>query len=245
MQLLGGVHIPQRDSSEGPTSRTLDRRGLADQVYEIVKARIMDLELGPGSRLNMDQVARAIGVSAIPVREAMARLAAEGLLRGEAYRGYTVRPRLEPQELRQLFAARRLIEGQAAAEGAARHDPRVVAELEHLETVMAAHPARGRYLDHRAHSAADGAFHRTIVASAANPWLVDMYGALHAHLHLSRLYPLLDDAERDVAGAATEHARIVAAYRSASDADARGAVLDHLIRSEARLAPYADHGASG
>lgn len=232
------MSLAQQANASGSASLgPLTRHALGNQVYERIKARIMDMEVAPGARLNMEQVARDFGVSPIPVREAMARLAAEGLLRGESYRGYTVTPWLIPEEFHSLFAARRLIEGHAAGEGAARGNPGVIADLERLQKVMATHPTGGRYLDYRAFSAADAQFHQTIVGSAGNPWIIDMYRALNAHLHLSRLYPVLPETDRDFAEATAEHARITAAYRRGSGAEARDAVLEHLAQSGARLAP--------
>lgn len=226
---------------ESHGSSPLKRRGLGDQVYECIKARIMDMEVIPGAHLNMEHMARELGTSPIPVREAMARLAAEGLLKWEPFRGYTVTPCLSPEQFRSLFTARRLIEGYAAFHGAALGLRDEINEMEHLQQIMETHPLGDRYMDYRTFSNADAKLHLIIVRSCQNPWLVDMYRVLNAHLHLSRLYASLRETERDFSEATAEHARIIGAYRRENGAEAREAVLEHLTRAEARLAPGTQH----
>lgn len=63
---------------------------LADTVYESLKARIMEQVYAPCERLNIDALALKLGVSPTPVREALARLAAERLVTFEAFKGYRV-----------------------------------------------------------------------------------------------------------------------------------------------------------
>ena len=54
---------------------------LLEQVYELLKEQIIDRVYGPGDKLNIDAIAREMKVSSTPVREALARLVAEGSLR--------------------------------------------------------------------------------------------------------------------------------------------------------------------
>jgi DNA-binding GntR family transcriptional regulator len=64
-------------------SRMLVKRPLSDQTYEALRELILDQGLRPGSRLNVDRLARELGVSSSPVREALARLEAERLVVSE------------------------------------------------------------------------------------------------------------------------------------------------------------------
>ncbi|MDQ1690891.1 MAG: hypothetical protein QOD87_999, partial [Pseudonocardiales bacterium] len=55
------------------------RPSLSDDVYEAIKALIMNHAIAPGSRLSIDQLARDLAVSPTPIREALARLESDGL----------------------------------------------------------------------------------------------------------------------------------------------------------------------
>lgn len=70
----------------------LRRDALADQVYELLRSRIIGCELAPSTRLNMDALARELQVSQTPIREAINRLASERLVTVEAFRGVLVAP---------------------------------------------------------------------------------------------------------------------------------------------------------
>src|SRR5262245_38687980 len=94
------------------------RQSMAVDVYEALKAMIMDGALPPGERVNLDEAARRLEVSQSPVREALARLEAEGLVIKEAFRGYSTTPQLTRAELVDLFDFRFVVEPWAAARAA-------------------------------------------------------------------------------------------------------------------------------
>src|SRR3954451_23880770 len=97
-----------------PVAAGLRRAVLADGVYEAVKALIMDRHLEPGAKINMDALARDLDVSPTPVREALARLEADGLVTKRALVGYTAVPLLDAAGLTELFELRKLLEPAAA-----------------------------------------------------------------------------------------------------------------------------------
>ena len=76
----------------------------------------MNHTLGPGSRLNIDALAKTLGVSPTPVREALARIEAEGLIVKGPTRGYLVAPLIRLEDLHSLIDFRLLIEPAAAAQ---------------------------------------------------------------------------------------------------------------------------------
>lgn len=83
-----------------------------DSVAEHLRAQILRGDLQAGVRLHQDSVARALGVSPTPVREAFRVLQAEGLLEGETHHGMTV-ARLAPNEWLDYYEIRRLLETHA------------------------------------------------------------------------------------------------------------------------------------
>src|SRR5919202_2566625 len=98
--------------------RPLRRLTLTDDVYEAVKSLIMDHRLAPGERVTIDALARQLEVSPTPVREALARLEADGLVRKRPLAGYTATPLLTRAEFEELFEMRMLLEPAAARRAA-------------------------------------------------------------------------------------------------------------------------------
>lgn len=98
---------------------TTPTRDLGESAYARIRAAIRDGSLAPGERLTEVDLAARFGVSRTPVRQAIARLEAEGLLTHEARRGLTV-TRPNHQQVVELYVMREILEG-AAARLAAQH----------------------------------------------------------------------------------------------------------------------------
>jgi DNA-binding GntR family transcriptional regulator len=104
------------------------RASLAKVVGEKIRGQILDGRRRPGERLIEDKLSAELGVSRVPVREALRELAAEGLVRLERNRGASV-ARVTPQMVAELVEVRALLEGLNARLAAQRHDPKIVSEL--------------------------------------------------------------------------------------------------------------------
>jgi DNA-binding GntR family transcriptional regulator len=102
------------------TLRPARRVTLADDVYEAVRALLMDHAVAPGERVNIDALARRLEVSPTPVREALARLEADGLVRKRPLAGYTAAPLLTRAEFEELVEMRLILETAAAQRAAER-----------------------------------------------------------------------------------------------------------------------------
>ena len=83
---------------------------LSERVYRAVLQMLAQGSLRRGATLRIGVLSKALGVSPTPVREALARLAATGLIMHEARKGYRIAPSLNGEQIRQLMDARRLIE---------------------------------------------------------------------------------------------------------------------------------------
>jgi DNA-binding GntR family transcriptional regulator len=105
-----------------------DRASLSKFVRERIRSQILDGRLKPGARLVEDRLSAELGVSRVPVREALRSLAAEGLVRLAPHRGATV-VEVTPETVAELVEVRALLEGQNARLAARRHDPEIVALL--------------------------------------------------------------------------------------------------------------------
>src|SRR3954465_15306757 len=106
------------------------------RAYDHLKQAILDRAYPGGALLSEGEVAAQVGVSRTPVREALLRLEAEGLVRLYPKRGALVLP-VSPREVSDVLETRELVETFTA--GRAELGPGVVAELDRLLTVMREH----------------------------------------------------------------------------------------------------------
>ena len=97
------------------TTRLMKRsQGFVDEVYELIRADIMSLRIAPDTRISIDELARQIGVSQTPIREALSRLEAVGLVTKRHFAGYCSAPQITRQQLDELYELRLLLEPYAA-----------------------------------------------------------------------------------------------------------------------------------
>lgn len=215
-----------------------DRTALVDGVYDSLKERIMDQATPPGARLSIETIAGELGVSATPVREALARLAAERLVTFEAFKGYTTMRMPTQRELTDLLEVRRLLETEGArlaARRAVRADNRA---MERELAAMDALQPTPRYRDFGVYVLHDQRFHERLVAASGNPILLETFRGLRTHVQLARLVHQLgtfDDKEN-----AVEHRAILAAVKAHDPDAAAEAVRIHLDRYETQLGEYLD-----
>ena len=98
--------------------RLVQREPLTRSVYQVVIDMLMTHTLEPGARLSIEELARTLGVSQTPIREALARVEADGLIIKEPGRSYTVAPLMGIEQVRDLIELRMLVEPPAAAKAA-------------------------------------------------------------------------------------------------------------------------------
>jgi DNA-binding GntR family transcriptional regulator len=120
-------------------------RTIAGQVAERLKAEILAGERAPGTRLRQVEIARSYGVSTTPVREALATLQREGLVRHHAQRGAVVfLPSVD--DLRHHYEIRAALESLAAAKAADHFEAAWARPLEQFLDEMREAPPAARYL---------------------------------------------------------------------------------------------------
>jgi len=212
-------------------TRLPHRQVLAEDVYETVKALIMDHVITPGARLNIDGLARELLVSQTPIREALARLESDGLVTKTALRGYSVVPLLSRKELQDLFGFRQLIEPWAAATAATRADAAAIHALQVELASVAAVPEGSQYEIYKAMAAHDSRFHDLVLVTAGNDAVRAAFERTHCHLHMFRLH-----YASGIAGQAVrEHRRVAGAIASGDPVASRAAMRAHLKASLSRL----------
>ncbi|GAB6876883.1 GntR family transcriptional regulator [Thermaerobacter litoralis] len=139
-------------------------------AYQSIRQRILDGTYGPGYRLVIDALARELGVSPVPVREAIRRLEAEGWVVYRAHAGAEVAP-ADLGQWEQLMEVLAVLEGAASAAAAPHLTP---ADLEHLEAINQAMAQALDRVDVMAFSRLNRQFHFAIYAGCPNPYLTEL-----------------------------------------------------------------------
>lgn len=207
--------------ADAPRKETISSRLSAALRQDILRG-----DLAPGSHINLDRLRAAHDVSISPLREAVARLAAEGLVEFEDQKGFRVAP-VSAADLDEVTRMRALLEGMAVEVSVTR------GTLDWESEVMRAL----HVLDHTPHAPAEpweeahAAFHRALIGGCAMPLLLRQCAMLH-HLteRYRRLFPAPPDAAR-----AEEH-RAMARAATARDASGAAALLwAHVLATGAAL----------
>ena len=114
--MLGTVSAPSSSPPPAPAGRKLRPSTLPDEVLRELRGALIRGELQPGDRIRADLVAEELGVSVIPVREALRVLLAESRVELEPHRGYRVTV-LSPAQIGEIFLICNLLEGEALRRG--------------------------------------------------------------------------------------------------------------------------------
>jgi DNA-binding GntR family transcriptional regulator len=175
-----------------------------ERTYTILRDRIHSGEFQPMARLNIDALSRELGVSPIPVREALRRLEAEGWVRFQPNVGAIVAP-VDATTWEQEMVAAAILEGAATADAAARLRPSDMTRLRRIAADMEQVAAAG---DPLRFSALNRRLHATIVARCANAYLAELLEQTHTRLDRVRSTMFACLPER-FACALAEHARLL------------------------------------
>jgi DNA-binding GntR family transcriptional regulator len=204
---------------------------LADRAYEGIRDAIFANELTPGTQLSVPELARQLGVSRGPVREAVQRLIHDGLAVSTPYRGAMV-AHVDAEDLEQLYEVRELLEGLAARLATERLEESSLAKL---EDVLNRHQ---RVLDEgngsAAHIELDMEFHRLLRELTGNRHLNEVLNNLQGKVHLA-LHSIWRN-EYAPRLALEDHKKIFSAISSRDPEAAETAARAHIARLRKVLA---------
>ncbi|MFQ6326569.1 GntR family transcriptional regulator [Nocardia sp. CWNU-33] len=224
----------------------MTRRGrvpLSERVYHSLRRDLATGAIVPTERLGEERLAEIYGVSRTPVREALARLQADGLVERHSDGLYPYRPRLE--ELDNLYELRIVLEtrgiqriidvAQAAERVESRFDPApahdlalVRAELDTWRRMLEAPPEPGPAL-----VAADEQFHTTLLAAAGNTALADALTGVYVRVRPVRTLDL--PTPDRIATMTAEHITIAEQLLSGNPDRALGTLTAHIDSSRAHV----------
>ncbi|WP_204113473.1 FadR/GntR family transcriptional regulator [Shimia biformata] len=218
---------------------------LPDRIAAEIMAQVDDGRLKPGDYLPTEtQLADAFGVSRNVVREAIARLRADGVIKSKQGKGACILPpseratfRIDPVQLNEagnlsdLFELRRTLEVEAAGLAAER---RSKGDLERMRVAMEQMEGTGSYDDARIE--ADAAFHRAIGAASRNTYLAAIVDYISGRVkETTRQTGQVYQGDDLLDVSLSEHSTIFAAIEQGDASGARAAMAQHVAEAARRL----------
>lgn len=200
---------------------TVERQTLADQVYLSVKNAIVTGELQPGERLKELDIARSLGASRTPVREALSWLEQEGLLQPLRAGGLTVVELSEP-DVQEIFGLLQVLESYAGRLAADRVTEK---QLERMDAAC----QRAEQLapdDRERLSELNWKFHELLIETAGNRRLQELIRNLRSSMQPYRAVTLTSESFRD--RSVSDHRRIVALLRARDGAGVERLMFEHI-----------------
>lgn len=158
--------VPDAPGRPGGPSRPITRVPLRDQVHHAVVDRILRDDLKPGARISDTALARELGVSRTPIREALLRLEREGFLEADVGRGFFVKP-LSVREVREAYPVLWTLEVLALRSTTPLTEARQ-AEMARINAALEDEQDPERRID------LDGAWHRTLLDTCGNEYLLGL-----------------------------------------------------------------------
>jgi len=196
----------------------------AARIYQAIRDRILNVQFPPGSELDETSLERMFHVSRTPVREALARLASEGLVVTEPNRAAIVAP-LGIDTIRQFFESFDLVQRAVTRWSAVRRTAEQLSEIERLRDEFSAAAAEG---DPVRMNAENNRFHAAIGRACGNDYLSGFYQRLLGESH--RLAQITFSYSRSHDGVLTEHIQAILAEHDAVAAAIRAGDADAAER---------------
>jgi DNA-binding GntR family transcriptional regulator len=208
----------------------LDSSTMVDGAYQSMRRRILDNVWAPGYQALEQEIALALGMSRTPVREALIRLANEGLVEVIPRRGMRVLP-VSANDMKEIYEILAALESMAAEMLAARKP--TDAELKPLVTATNAMAKALAKDDLDAWAAADESFHEQLVNLAGNKMLADAVFSYWDRAHRARMFSLR--LRPKPVNSTQEHMALVERLRQGDAAGAAAVNREHRQRASREL----------
>jgi DNA-binding GntR family transcriptional regulator len=210
--------------------QALDSSSMVDGAYQNMRRRILDNIWAPGYQALEQEIALQLGMSRTPVREALIRLANEGLVEVIPRRGMRVLP-VSANDMKEIYEILSALESMAAEMLAARKP--TDAELKPLVTATNAMAKALAKDDLDAWAAADESFHEQLVNLAGNKMLADAVFSYWDRAHRARMFSLR--LRPKPVSSTQEHMALVECLRQGDAAGAAAVNREHRQRANREL----------
>jgi len=211
---------------------------LNEIAYQQIKSQIVSLALEPGEQIDETATGAALDIGRTPIRESLFRLAAEGLLRVKAGRGFFVRD-ITLSDIKDLFETLLVLERAAVALATRRIGQSGIGRLERLNDQFQAAWQRQHYLEV---TLANSRFHREIYAAAGNDYMKSYLGSLQtqsqrlAYICFTR--PATIDLDAHAEASIRDHRGLAESMKKKDEAAAVELITGHIQRFRKRVADY-------
>lgn len=207
---------------------------LKDWVADQLRNAISEGRLRPGEWLRQERLARELGVSHMPVREALKQLAAEGIVEYLPYRGMRV-AEFTPADIEDIYAVRAALEGRAARAAAYRLTAEQLEELGELVQAMANSMAPEQLALNRAQNRR---FHELIYRASGRTYLIRALDQMWTWFPTMFLDTYAATAHTPVSGRDTdvdEHRAVLEALKAQDGPLAEQLLAEHVVRAGEQL----------
>jgi DNA-binding GntR family transcriptional regulator len=216
-----------------PEDSALERGGdsfiqqslLGRQVYDLLWERILAHQLRPGDKLSDQRLSEELGVSRTPVREALYRLAQDGIVRAESRRGFYVAG-FSSADVREIYDVRTALEVLAVRLALPHLSDAELAEAQQALDGVRQRIAAGDAGANEAFLVIDRAFHDLLIRVADNRRLAAMMGTLQAQVRVFQYYGI--HFQHILAQSLDQHQAILTALKARDPAAAEAAMERHI-----------------
>lgn len=217
--------------SKGATGHAMGKAhegSLANKIYQLVLERILSGDLKAGEKIVIDRVAAEYTVSLIPVREALARLNAEGFVSHVANKGFQVAPAPTYDEYVALFRARLAMEYGALHIGFRRVSDEAISELEMINRDIAQINVSTPAEAFQEFASLNEEFHVALVSLSSSKVLLDAYDKISYRPQIGRT--MYAKGAPDRKNNVEEHQAIIDALKNRNEKQALDALEQHILR---------------
>lgn len=227
-ELTGSTRAARRPDN-GEDTRMIKASSLAAQVYEELRRRITEGRLGEQQPLVIASLVRELGISHTPVREALARLHAEGLATFTDNIGYKVTRRPTSIDYNEWMQARLILEVGAMRTALREASPKDIAQLDAINEQIRTAEFGADFNGVRLFSDLNRDFHRYLITMCANPFLSRAYDQIWLGAQFSRVH--YERGVLDQNKIAQEHQAIIAALGVKDLSTAADLLSSHIVSS--------------
>jgi len=211
----------------------LTRPNMSQEVYEILKERILSKYFAPGQRLHLTEIEKQMGVSRTPLKEALNRLALEGLVEIKPRKGTFVTDPT-PTEIAEAFDVRRILEVYAVELAAKRITESQLQQLrDRVKKLRSLTEVEDWSQIYQEYVTLDHGFHRMIMEFAGNRRLKQLWEQVNTHVQMARVR--YRSAERELNQAQKEHEDILKALEARDVPALQKAMSAHIERAKQSL----------
>jgi DNA-binding GntR family transcriptional regulator len=214
----------------------LQHKSISNKVYELLKKEIVSNKLEPDARLILKALSKRFGVSAIPIREALFRLATEKLIVLEHNKGFKVARKPDAKDIFQWQQARLLIEPAIADMVLENITSKEIACLRELNVAMRTHHYGPRYEEYSYFINLNAEFHRRIVIASRNDLIIEMYDTLNYGPQVGRFHE--ERGVPDLQLLCDEHDDIIRAIEKKDAKMYRRKSTSHIVQGFDRQISY-------